>query len=130
MFLLDQFRDQPAITLGRVEVEMVHKLDSDEYVYLKCVKSCDMLELCKTLNERGYILFMKNHECHKHSWIILDKSVLLSQINGVIFAPHEFREYQNISDEAGVVPLSRIASLFPKLSTGMITQFLCHLEFC
>lgn len=130
VFLFDQFRDQPAITLGRIEEELVHKLDSDAHVYLKCVKSYDMFKLCETLNERGYILFMKNLECPKHSWIILDKSVLLSQINGVIFAPHEFREYQNISDKAGVVTLDKISSLFPKLNIDMITQFLCHLEFC
>ena len=130
VFLLHQYRDQPAITLGRVEEEMVCKLESDDYVYLKCMKSCDMFELCETLNERGYILFMKNHECPKHSWIILDKSVLLSQISGVIFAPIEFKEHQNISDEFGVVPLYKITSLFPNLDTGMITQFLCQLEFC
>ena len=130
VFLLDHFRDQTAITLGTVEVEMVKKFDCDEYVYLKFVKSCDTFKLCETLNEYGYILFMKNHDCPKNSWIIIDKSILLSQINGVIFAPHEFKEYQNISNGAGVVPICKIASLFPKLNTDMITQFLCHLEFC
>ena len=62
---------------------------------------------------------------------MFDKGILLSQVNGVIFAPEGFKEYQkSLSTSTGVVPLSKLASLFPYLNSDMICQFLCHLEFC
>ena len=73
---------------------------------------------------------MKNNEYPDNSWIVFNKSILLSQVNGVIFAPEGFKEHQNISTITGVVPLSILASLFPGLDCDMICQFLCHLEFC
>ena len=62
---------------------------------------------------------------------MFDKSILLSQVNGVIFAPEGFKEHQkSLSTSTGVVPLSKLAPLFPNINSDMITQFLCHLEFC
>ena len=46
--------------------------------------------MCKKLNNRGNILFMRNDECPQQSWIIFNKAALLSQVNGVIFAPDDF----------------------------------------
>ena len=87
--------------------------------------------MCKKLNEHGSILFLENKECPERSWIVLDKAVLLSQVNGVIFAPEGFKEHQkSLSTSTGVVPLSKLAPLFPNINSDMITQFLCHLEFC
>ena len=63
--------------------------------------------------------------------IVFDKAVLLSQVSGVIFAPEGFKEHQkSLSTSTGVVPLSKLAPLFPDINSDMITQFLCHLEFC
>ena len=74
---------------------------------------------------------MENKECPERSWIVLDKAVLLSKVNGVIFAPEGFKEHQkSLSTSTGVVPLSKLAPLFPNINSDMITQFLCHLEFC
>ena len=138
VFLLHRFSDRLAITYSDAADELRHRLndrdfdrDYSDYRYLKYVKSSDPLEMCKTLNERGSILFMENKECPERSWIVLDKAVLLSQINGVIFAPEGFKEHQkSLSTSTGVVPLSKLAPLFPNINSGMITQFLCHLEFC
>ena len=95
-----------------------------------CAKSSDPLEICKELNNRGNILFMRNDECPQQSWIIFNKAALLSQVNGVIFAPDDFKEHQKLSSDSGIVPLSKLVSVFPKLHSDMITRFLCHLEFC
>ena len=131
IFLLDRFRDRLAITLSDATVELRCKLNSDKHVYLECVKSSDPFEMCKKLNERGNILFMKNKEHPEKSWIVLDKAVLLSQVSGVIFAPKGFKEHQkDLSTSTGVVTLSKLAPLFPNLHYDLITQFLCHLEFC
>ena len=131
VFLLHRFSDSLAVTLSNAAAELSDNLDNLWYAYLECVKSSDPLEMCEKLNERGNILFMKNKEHPENSWIVLDKAVLLSQVNGVIFAPEGFKEHQkSLSTSTGVVPLSKLAPLFPNIDSDMITQFLCHLEFC
>ena len=137
VFLLHRFSDRLAVTYSDVADELRQKLNNSshrydlEYRYLEYMKSSDPLEICKKLNERGSILYMENKECPERSWIVLDKAVLLSQVNGVIFAPEGFKEHQkSLSTSTGVVPLSKLAPLFPDINSDMITQFLCHLEFC
>ena len=130
MFLYDKFRDQPAVKLSIAEREIMRCADSKHNLYLNCVISSNLIEVCEMLNKRGDILFMKNNECPENSWIVFDKGILLSQVNGVIFAPEGFKEHQDISTSTGVVQLSKFALLFPDLDSDMICQFLCHLEFC
>ena len=133
VFLLHRFSDRLAVTYGDAADELRRRLNSYSNFdkYLKYVKFSDALEMCRKLNERGSILFMENKECPERSWIVLNKAVLLSQVNGVIFAPEGFKEHQkSLSTSTGVVPLSKLAPLFPNINSDMITQFLCHLEFC
>ena len=131
VFLLHRFEDQLAVTFSDAVTELRRNLNSHDHMYLECIKSSDPFEMCVKLNERGNILFMKKKEHRLKSWIVLDKAVLLSQVNGVIFAPEGFKEHQkSLSTSTGVVPLSKLAPLFPKVNSDMITQFLCHLEFC
>ena len=131
VFLFDKFGDKPAIKLNIAEKEMMSNIHSEDYMYLNCVISSNLTEVCEGLNKRGDILFMKNSQQPENSWIVFDKAVLLSQVNGVIFAPGGFKEHQkSLSTSTGVVPLSKLAPLFPNINSDMITQFLCHLEFC
>ena len=130
VFLLDRFKNEAAVTYGQVSKVLRWSFSKDRYAYLECVQSSDPLELCDDLSKRGNILFMKNQACLEKSWIVFDKASLLSQVNGVIFAPEGFKEHQDISTGSGLVPQSKLVSLFPNLNADMITQFLCHLEFC
>ena len=129
-FLFDKFGDEPAVKLDVAQQEMICCTDTKRYMYLNCVISSNLIEVCEMLNKRGDILFMKNRQQPEISWIVFNKAILLSQVSGVIFAPKGFKEYQKISTSTGVVPLSIFASLFPGLDCNMICQFLCHLEFC
>ena len=132
IFLLHHFKEELAVTLDKVATELILrcKEKSGELVYLEFIKSSDLFELSQELNERGPILFMKNHQDPGKSWIVLKKDVLLSQVNGVIFAPEGFKQHQEISTNTGVVPLSKLAPLFPNVDVDVVTKFLCHLEFC
>lgn len=129
-FLLDTFEDEEGVVLSMVDAELKHKLESDDHTYLERVRSLNSFKMCEKLNERGDILFMRSQSNPGSSWIIFDKATLLSKVNGVIFAPEGFKEYQNLPSNTGVVPLSKLVSLFPDLNSDMITRFLCHLEFC
>ena len=132
IFLLHHFKEELAVTLDKVATELILKCNekSDELVYLEFIKSSDLFELSQELNERGPILFMKNHQDPGKSWIVLKKDVLLSQVSGVIFAPEGFKQHSEISTNTGVVPLSKLAPLFPNVDIDVVTTFLCHLEFC
>ena len=130
VFLLDRFKNEAAVTYGQVSEALRESFSDKKYAYLECVKSSDPLELCDELSKRGNILVMKSQTCIEKSWIVFDKASLLSQVNGVIFAPEGFKEHQDISTRSGLVPQSKLVSLFPNLNADMITQFLCHLEFC
>ena len=130
LFLFDKYRDQPAVSFSTAAAEMMCNIEIDKYAYLCCLKSSNLIDVCEVLNKRGDILFIRNNEYPENSWIVFDKAVLLSQISGVIFAPDGFKEHRDISTSTGVVPLSKLVSLFSNLDPDMICQFLCHLEFC
>ena len=132
IFLVHNFDDKLAVTLDQAATELMVKCSkkSDEHVYLEVIKSSDIFELSQKLNDRGHILFMKNHQEPGKSWIVLKKDVLLSQVNGVIFAPEGFKEHSEISTNTGVVPLSKLAPLFSNVDVDVVSRFLCHLEFC
>ena len=128
VFLLDKFRDVPAITLASVELEIKKSSQNEEH--WTWMKSLDVITACERLNKQGSILFMKSPECVEKCWIILNKPVLLSRVNGKLFAPEKFKEHQKVATNTGLVTLSSLSSLFPDLNPDMICRFLCHLEFC
>ena len=128
VFLLDKFRKVAAITVTTAKRAINETITQE--VHWTFLKSLNLLSCCKELNKQGSILFMSNCDHPERSWIILDKAVLLSQVNGKLFAPEDFKEHQKIANSTGVVPLSNLATVFPDLNREMISQFLCHLEFC
>ena len=83
-----------------------------------------------TLSEKGRFLYLRNDRNVEDSWVILDQEVLLSEVNGTVFAPEYFKEHHDISSSTGVVPFSKIEHTFPSHSPEMTISFLSHLEFC
>ena len=83
-----------------------------------------------TLSEHGQLLFLRNSLDVSKSWIILNKEVLLSEINGILFAPVYFKQHQHVSTPSGIVSFSKLKAVFPTYDTAMIASFLSHLEFC
>ena len=128
VFLLDKFRNDAAITVATAKKRINETVTQE--VHWTFLKSLNLLSCCKELNKQGSILFMSNRDHPERSWIILDKAVLLSQVNGKLFAPEDFKEHQKIANSTGVVPLSKLATIFPDHNREMISQFLCHHEFC
>lgn len=128
LFLLDKFKVRPALTLGDA-VEKVAEASQGE-IYWTFLKSHNLLEICEKLNERGNILFMKNHSNPNNSWIILNKPVLLSHVLGTIFAPEGYKQHCRIANSMGIVPISNLINLFPKFDPNLLTHFLIHMGFC
>ena len=85
-------------------------------------------EACSNINKRGVMLYIQTQSIES-SWIIIDKDMLLREINGSIFAPDDFTEHKALT-HTGVVPFSKIAKVFKELDTRLIIDFSIHMEFC
>ena len=165
VFLLDKFRSQPAVTIGKVmscdEMKEASSVltddeeDSDmewsDYTgstlsessddeAMDTVTSRDLLKIltrnslsqvvkfCEELSSRSTIVFLKNCSDLSASLVILDREALMSKVQGTIFAPQGFKQYQCLATSTGVVPFSRLAAHFH--DCDILASFLCHLEFC
>ena len=115
--LLDTYRESTAVTFGQAVKDLKFREE-------------DFYKACNHLNKRGHILFLKNSSALEKSWIILNQTVLLSEVSGTIFAPEGFKQHCKLASSTGVVPLSKITAKFPKHKSEMLIGFLSHLEYC
>ena len=83
---------------------------------------------CSNLNNRGVMLYIQAQSIES-SWIIIDKDMLLREVNGSIFAPYDFIEHKALTD-TGVVPFSKVLAVFKELDPQLITDFCVNMEFC
>ena len=95
-------------------------LSSDETV---------LLDYLSILSDRGLVLFLRN-EIVSNSWVVVNKSKLLADVNGVLFN-------QNIKhlpipkfSNTGIVHVSVLHELFTNYDTKMLIDFLISMEFC
>ena len=88
-----------------------------------------LLEFLTTLSDKGLILFLRNNV--GQSWVVINKAALLSEVNGVLFAPAAIeRVYRDMASNTGIVPLSALKEAFPDHNTDMLVGFLRSLQFC
>ena len=89
-----------------------------------------LLEFLTTLSDKGLILFLKSED-DAQSWIVIDRAALLTEVNGVLFAPKEIKHaHQDIASNTGIVPTSVLERLFPNHDIHMLIGFLRSLQFC
>ena len=64
-----------------------------------------LISLLSTLSDKGHILLLENHTDVNKSWVILKPDVLLTEVNGSIFAPEKFKEHSShgFSMSTGVI---------------------------
>lgn len=89
-----------------------------------------LTELLVTLNNKGIVVFLKNKDVLENSWIVADTGVLLKDINGILFAPKEFKEHHEVSSSTGIVRSSSLQQLLPQYNLQMLVGFLELLEIC
>ena len=82
------------------------------------------------LSEHGQFIYIENSADVKQSWIILKKDILLSEINGSIFAPKQFESVYKDLSSTGVVILSKVKQAFPHYNHRMLMSFMITLDFC
>ena len=89
-----------------------------------------LTEILTTLSDKGLILFLQHDHESGSSWIIVKTETLLKEINGTLFAPDHFKEHRDLASNTGVVPVSKLRSVFPNYDSEMVVGFLKSLQFC
>ena len=116
--------------------ESVYTLDQLMAILRKSEEYClpleveEISELLSSLHTTGLIVFLKNNHTPGNSWVVARKGVLLTEVNGVLFAPDNFKEHRDIASNTGIISLSSLSQLFPQYSTEMLVLFLQYMELC
>lgn len=136
LYLHDKFRGEIAVRLKAIQEQIkrdsMTRYEQTTATFTSFVPT-DLEELrkfCKELNDLGHILFLSNESKIEDSWIVIDKSSLLAEVTGTVFAPNNFKEHLNLASSTGVVPFSKIEEHFPNYDPEMIVGYFTHLEFC
>ena len=95
-------------------------LPSDEMV---------LVNYLSILSDKGLVLFLRK-EIVSNSWIVINKSSLLAEVNGVLFNQNIKRLPIPTSSNTGIVHVSVLQELFPTYDTSMLIDFLKGMEFC
>ena len=91
-------------------------------------EATEVTTLLKMLSDKGFIIFFDTNVAD--SWIVLRQDTLLEKVNGVLFAPNDFDEHIPIASNTGMIPISKLKSLFPQYNIDMIIQFLIRFQLC
>ena len=92
----------------------------------------DIVPLLKTLHSQSDvgIIYLENKKELAKSWIVFSKEVLLTKVNGVLFAPLSFVEHTDIASNTGIITSSALQELFPQYSLDMLIGFLKSMKLC
>ena len=92
----------------------------------------DIVPLLKTLHSRSDagIIYLENEKELPKSCIVFSKEILLTEVNGVLFAPLSFVEHRDIASNTGIITSSALQELFPQYSVDMLIGFLKSMKLC
>ena len=135
-FISSRLADEIAFTVSDLQ-SLIRQEQSNNSFILKirdrAILPANTTELSKyltVLSDKGQFLFLRNDRKVEDSWVVINKAVLLSEVNGTVFAPDNFEQHHKIANSTGVVPFSKIRQVFSKQNPDMVVAFLQHLEFC
>ena len=92
----------------------------------------DIVPLLKTLHSQSGagIIYLENEKELPKSWIVFSKEILLTEVNGVLFAPSSFVEHRDVASNTGIITSSALQELFPQYSVDMLIGFLKSMKLC
>ena len=122
MYRLLEERKENILTLSDV---MSAVKDNNDYVIPD--KRKDVLDALHSLHSTGLISVLKSED---KVWVVVNKGILLTEVDGILFAPETFKEHVDIASNTGIVSVSGLTRLFPKYDTDMLICFLKNMELC
>ena len=64
------------------------------------------------------------------SWVVIRKEILLSEVDGILFAPSYFEEHRNIASNTGIITSRALEVVFRNHDTNMLIAFLQSIKLC
>ena len=122
MYGLLEERKKNILTLSDV---MSAAKDNDSYVLPD--EREEVLDVLHSLDSIGLIKVLKSED---KVWVVVNKGILLSEVNGILFAPKKFKEHVDIVSNTGIVRVSGLTRLFPDYDPDMLICFLKNMELC
>ena len=87
----------------------------------------DVLDILHSLHSTGLVGVFKSED---KVWVVVNKRMLLTEVDGILFAPETFKEHVDIASNTGIVSVSGLTRLFPKYDPDMLICFLKNMELC
>ena len=122
MYGLLEERKENILTLSDV---MSAGKDNDDY-FIPDNKE-DVLDVLHSLYSTGLISVLKSED---KVWVVVNKGILLTEVDGILFAPETFKEHVDIASNTGIVSVSGLTRLFPKYDPDMLICFLKNMNLC
>ena len=122
MYGLLEERKENILTLSDV---MFAGKDNDDYFIPD--KREDVLDVLDSLHSTGLISVLKSED---KVWVVVNKGILLTEVDGILFAPETFKEHVDIASNTGIVSVSCLTRLFPKYDRDMLICFLKNMDLC
>ena len=123
MYGLLEERKENILTLSDV---MSAAKDNDSYVLPD--EREEVLDVLHSLDSIGLIKVLKSKD---KVWVVVNKGILLSELDGILFAPEAFKEHViDIASNTGIVSVSGLIRLFPDYDPDMLICFLKNMELC
>uniref|UniRef100_A0A1X7UT36 Uncharacterized protein n=1 Tax=Amphimedon queenslandica TaxID=400682 RepID=A0A1X7UT36_AMPQE len=122
MYGLLEERKENILTLSDV---MSATKDNNDYSLSD--KKEDILDALHSLHSTGLISVLKSED---KIWVVVNKGILLTEVDGILFAPDTFKEHVDIASNTGIVSVSGLTRLFPKYDPDMLICFLKNMELC
>ena len=122
MYGLLEERKENILTLSDI---MSAAKDNNSYVLPD--KREENLELLCLLDSTGLINVLKSED---KVWVVVNKGILLAELDGILFAPKDFKEHVDIASNTGIVSMTDLTRLFPHYDPDMLICFLKKMELC
>ena len=122
MYGLLEERKENVLTLSDV---MSAGKDNNDYFIPD--KREDVLDVLDSLHSTGLISVLKSED---KVWVVVNKGILLTEVDGILFAPETFKEHVDIASNTGIVSVSGLTRLFPKYDRDMLICFLKKMDLC
>ena len=122
MYFLLEERKENILTLSDV---MSAAKDNNSYVLPD--KREENIELLCSLDSTGLINVLQSED---KVWVVVNKGILLAELDGILFAPKDFKEHVDIASNTGIVSVTDLTRLFPHYESDMLICFLKKMELC
>ena len=119
MYRLLVERKENILTLSDV---MSAGKDNNDYVIPD--KREDILDALHSLHSIGLISVLKSED---KVWVVVNKGILLTEVDGILFAPKTFKEHVDIAKKTGNFSESGLTTLFLKYYLYYDTEMLSHI---